>query len=264
MGIVSSGKDHSPKEKPSFALHHIDVNFLVFFCIFRRKRYSPNMRTIRDVLSSVIHSTPFLESALADGILNLTALARRIRPEIEASMLRPVSIGSLVMALKRMIPELESTSSSPIVPWAISDLTVRSHLSELTLQWSDTVLAKQQELLEAIRDCAQRFVVFAQGVREVTVIMDSEIEHLAREIFTGERCLSSVSNLAAITLSHGPDLAASSAVYYETLKRLALKAINVVEVISTPTEFTVVVHHSDVDYAFTVLRGGIADRPCPV
>lgn len=221
------------------------------------------MRTIRDVLSNVIASTPFLESALADGILNLTAFARSIRPEVEADLLRPVSVGSLVMALKRMMPKLESTSSSPAVPWSVGDLTVRSHLSELTLQWSDTVLAKQQQFLEAMREGAQRFVAFAHGVREVTVIMDSDIEHLAREIFSSERCLSRMSDLAAITLSHCPDSASTPGVYYETLKCLAMKAINVVEVISTPTEFTVVVHHSDVDYAFTVLRGGIADRRCP-
>jgi len=222
------------------------------------------MRTIREVLSTVVESTPFLESALADGILNLTAFARSIRPEVEASLLRPVSIGSLVMALKRMMPKLESTSSTPTVPWSIGDLTVRSHLSELTMQWSDTVLGKQQRLLEAIREGAQRFVAFAHGVREVTVIMDSEIEHLAREIFSGERCLSRLSDLAAITLSHSPGSASTPGVYYDTLKRLSMKAINVVEVISTPTEFTVILHHSDVDYAFTVLRGGIADRRCLV
>ncbi len=221
------------------------------------------MRTIRDVLSDVIDSTPFLESALADGIVNLTAFARSIRPEVEASMLREVSIGSLVMALKRLTPNLESTMSSLSEPWTTGDLTVRSHLSELTLQWSDTLLAKQQELLEAMREGAQRFVAFAHGVREVTVIMDSEIEHLAREIFSDERCLSRLSDLASITLSFCPDSASSPGVYYETLKRLAMKAINVVEVISTPTELTVVVHHTDVDYAFTVLRGGIAERRCP-
>lgn len=219
------------------------------------------MRTIRDVLSSVIDSTPFLESALADGIVNLTAFARRIRPEVEAKLLREVSIGSLVMALKRMAPNLESTAPTS---WSIGDLTVRSHLSELTLQWSDTVLTAQQQLLEAMREGAQRFVAFAHGVREVTVIMDSEIEHLAHEVFSSERCLSRLSDLAAITLSYDQDSAKNPGVYYETLKCLAMKAINVVEVISTPSELTVVVHHSDVDYAFTVLRGGIADRRCPV
>lgn len=241
------------------------VNFLGSFYKILGKRYSSNiMRTIRDVVSSLIDSTPFLESALADGIVNLTAYARRIRPEVEARLLREVSIGSLVMALKRMTPDLESSVSSGVSSWNLGDLTVRSHLSELTLQWSDTVLEKQQRLLEAVRDGAQRFVAFAHGVREVTVIMDSEIEHIAHEVFSGERCLSKISNLAAITLSYNKDSATTPGVYYETLKRLAMRAINVVEVISTPTELTVVVHHKDVDYAFKVLRGGFADRKCPV
>ncbi len=221
------------------------------------------MRTIRDALSDVIDSTPFLESALADGIVNLTAFARKVRPVVEADLMRPVSIGSLVMALKRMRPRLEDAASSTTVGWNIGDLTIRPHLSELTLQWSNTVVARQQQLLEAIREGAQRFVAFAQGVREVTVIMDSELEQLAEEIFRGERCLSRISDLAAITLSHCPDSISCPGVHYDTLKRLAMKAINVVEVISTPTEFTVVLHHSDVDYAFSVLRGGMADRRCP-
>lgn len=220
------------------------------------------MKTIREVLSGVIESTPFLESALADGIVNLTALARRVRPEVEATLLRPVSIGSLVMALKRLLPQLEGARTAASDACEIAQLTVRSHLSALTLQWSDTVLAAQQRLLEAAREGAHRFVAYAHGAREVAVIVDSEIEHLAHHIFSGERCLSRLSNLAAITLSYGPASAATPGVYYQTLKRLAMKAINVVEVVSTPTELTVVLHHDDIDSAFTLLRGSLAARPC--
>ncbi len=232
------------------------VNFLESFYIYREKRYIPNMRTIREVLARVIDSTPFLEGALADGIVNLTALARKIRPEVEADLLRPVSIGSLVMALKRLIPSIEDVASSTAFQWNVADLTIRPHLSELTLQWSDTILARQQQLLEAVREGAERFVSFIHGVREVTVIMDADLEHLAHEIFNGERCLSRLSDLAAITLRHCSQSVSSTRVHYDTLKRLAMKTIDVVEVISTPTELTVVLDRSEVDRAFSILRTG--------
>ena len=42
------------------------------------------MKTISSVVESVIHRKPFLQSALAEGIINLTSLSRQIRPEIES------------------------------------------------------------------------------------------------------------------------------------------------------------------------------------
>jgi hypothetical protein len=55
-----------------------------------------------------------------------------------------------------------------------------------------------------------------------------------------------------------PSTVRSPGVYYSILKQLAWRAINVVDVVSTYTEFTIVVEHADVDRAFAALRETVA------
>jgi hypothetical protein len=68
-----------------------------------------------------------------------------------------------------------------------------------------------------------------------------------------ERLVTRLDDLAALTVRLSPDTVQTPVVYYLLLKQLALNAFNVVEVVSTSTELTVVVEQQHVDRAFSVL-----------
>ena len=59
--------------------------------------------------------SPFLISALSQGIINLTSLSRIIKSEIEISLKKQVKYGAIVMALKRLSSELEFRTTHKIV-----------------------------------------------------------------------------------------------------------------------------------------------------
>jgi hypothetical protein len=61
------------------------------------------MLTINELLEQIILRTPFLEEGLSQGIINLSALSRKIRPQIEKQILKPVSASAILMALKRLL-----------------------------------------------------------------------------------------------------------------------------------------------------------------
>ena len=52
------------------------------------------MKTISSVVESYIRRKPFLQTALSEGIINLTSLSRYIKPEVE-EVLRKVRDGQL-------------------------------------------------------------------------------------------------------------------------------------------------------------------------
>ena len=65
------------------------------------------MRTISAVVENYIKKKPFLQSALAQGIINLTSLSRLVKPEVEEELGKEVRNGAIVMALKRLSDDLE-------------------------------------------------------------------------------------------------------------------------------------------------------------
>ena len=69
------------------------------------------MVTIPSAVEKVIKKKPFLESALIEGIVNLSALSRKIKPEIEKELGKEVNDGAVIMALNRLVPRLELISS---------------------------------------------------------------------------------------------------------------------------------------------------------
>jgi hypothetical protein len=217
------------------------------------------MISVADVLESIVLEEPFLEQGLADGIVNLSALARRLRPRVEAELMKEVSDGALVMALKRMSPSLERRAGPPGgLASYLRDLTVRSNLCELTLLKSDTLLERQQQLLASLGGRADRFITFTQGVFEVTAIFDAGLLEIADRIFENETVLARLEDLAGITIRLAPETVDTPGVHYSVLKQLAMRAINMVEVVSTYTELTLILERDQVDRAFSALLGSVS------
>ena len=69
------------------------------------------MLTIPNAVEEVIKKKPFLEGALVEGLVNLSALARQLKPDIEKKVGRPVNDSAVIMALNRLVPRLELMSA---------------------------------------------------------------------------------------------------------------------------------------------------------
>ena len=222
---------------------------------FRVFCYSARMVSISDALGRIIAQTPFLEEGLAAGIINLSALARMLRPRIEAELVKDASDAALVMALKRLSDKLEKKRPRPgETARYVKDITVRSHLSEFTFQNSQTMLPRQIKLLQEIRGRHDRFITFSSGADEVTAVISSDLASAMQRIFAGERLLSRYDGLSAIILRLSPQTVSAPGIYYLVLKLLAWDNINVTEVVSTYTEFVILLDDANIDRAFSSLR----------
>jgi len=212
------------------------------------------MITVAEIIEIIIRETPFLEEGIAEGIINLSALARKIKPQVESKLMKPVSESALIMALKRMAPKIEQkvlAGKRSVIK--MGDITVRSDLSEFTFSKSDTLLSKEKMLLDELHGSANPFITFTQGVFENTVIVNSNLEESVERIFKGERLVSRLRDLAAVTIRLTPETVHTPGVHYSILKQLAWHNINVVEVVSTYTEFTIIIQNEQVDTSFSIL-----------
>ncbi len=56
------------------------------------------MKTVSSIVENYIKTKPFLLSALSQGIINLTSLARNIMLELEGDLGKDIKQGAVVMA----------------------------------------------------------------------------------------------------------------------------------------------------------------------
>ena len=213
------------------------------------------MLTIPNAVEEVIKKKPFLESALVEGLINLSALARKLKPEIEKKVGKEVNDSAVIMALNRLVPRLELMSAMKFkkVVENIGDIIVRSNLADIAFANSHTLFEKQAILLDRVRSMKDVFCTFSQGIYETTLVVSSSIAALVEEIFADETLIARSGDLSSITVKLPTENSVCPGVYYYIFKELAWDNINITEVISTTNEFTVVISDADIHRAFTIL-----------
>ncbi|MDB4293267.1 aspartate kinase [Maribacter sp.] len=214
------------------------------------------MKTISSVVEGYIKKKPFLQSALAQGIINLTSLSRIVKPEIQDELGKEVRNGAIVMALKRLSDDLEFRATHKIIKVLknIGEITVRSSLTDFTFLVSDTILSQQAKLLEEVNTNQDVFYTSSRGVNEINIVLSNSMDVVVEKLFRAERCTQKAENLSSITVKLPAENVSVPGIYYFIFQRLAWEGIVLYEVISTTNEFTILVNDDQVDVAFKTIK----------
>ncbi len=213
------------------------------------------MRTIAEALSGIIRRSPYLEEALGLGLLNHSALARYLKPDVEREVMKKVKDGALIVALNRLAHSLKVREGRPRGLFRKApDLIVRLNLFEVTTANSDSLAQKQRKLLESLNPRTPFFVTFTRGINETTTIASRELRDRVLAAYKGETIVSQIGGLASVTVMLPKGTALIPGVYSYILKALAWEGLNVVEVVSTLNEFTVILEDKKIEAAFAVIK----------
>lgn len=214
------------------------------------------MITIQEAVSRILRSKPYLEEALHDGIINLTSLARQIQPEVEARTFKATKTGAIVMAVRRhhpgTLPRIMKNVENILEN--LSNIIVRSNVSVHTFENSSTLARNLAELSIRLSKMKGLFYTFSQGVFETTVIINRNAEAALLENLKQERSLAESHDLSCITLYLPDENTEIAGYYYYILKKIAWEGINIVEILSTTNEFSIILNEKDVDRAFSILK----------
>ena len=213
------------------------------------------MKTIQEAVTTIINQTPFIEEALYDKLINVSSLARIIKPEVEKMLKKDIKDGAIMMAINRMSPSSVLKIRKNIRKIALSsgDFITRSDLSDYTFKNSPTLIHKITQLLNDIGNDSDHFYTISQGVFETSIVVSTKLKDKIELLFKDEVMIWSMINLASITIKLPKSNIEQSGIYYFILKQLAWADIPVQEVISTTHEITIVVKEADIKQAFSIL-----------
>jgi len=213
------------------------------------------MRTIPEIIAGIIRRSPYLEEALAAGIINHSALARLIKAEVEGEAMKRIQPGAAIVGINRLARTLRGRAKrSRSVFRRAPDLIVRLNLFEVTYENSRTFILKQKKLFESASHRPQYFLTVTRGINETTIIASREIRNHVLSACRGEKLVSEIGKLASVTVMLPPGTALIPGVYSYILKALAWEGLNVIEVVSTLNEFSVILEDKVIDAAFSIIK----------
>lgn len=213
------------------------------------------MKKISDIVEEGIRKMPFVEEAMTAGLINYSSLARMLKPFVSKELMKEATEASILMALKRR--STLGNNSLNLNPknfrQHIGDIFVRSGLCTYTYANSTTLTENQTRLLHEIQSLPDTYCSFTQGMYERTLICSENISDRVERIFKSEQILNSSEQLSSATVKLRASNVRAYGLYYYIFKMIAWYGINIVEVISTSNEFSVVVSQEDINDAFSVL-----------
>lgn len=211
------------------------------------------MITIAQAVEQAIAGSPLYGEAILSGIVNFSAIARKIQPTIEAKLFEPVTEGAITIALKRYAAHLKKDHTNVADSYAIRTISMRSDLTVLIYQNSPSLQHIHQKILQMnIHDDA--FIHFAQGSRESSfVVSDKPVADL-KKLTEKETLIEEHHALTAISVRMPPEVMHIAGVFAPFVQVLGWQKISVYQIVSHFTEITFLVSNQDADRAFTLIK----------
>tara|TARA_B110000238_G_C16132937_1_gene442303 strand:+ start:1554 stop:2204 length:651 start_codon:yes stop_codon:yes gene_type:complete len=211
------------------------------------------MSNISKIIEKEISSSPFLEESIAEDLINISSLARMLKPKVEAELGKEVKTGALVMAINRMQFEKFHEINGKIEEFmnSLGDIIIQVTPDNYAFKNSPTLAQAQMKLIEASSDLIDGFCTVSQGVYESNIVVIKSLSDKVDELFADEIQLFKMEDLSSVTLRL-PEFNVPGA-YYFLLKKIAWENINIFEIISTTNEITLVVKNQDIDRVFSLL-----------
>ncbi len=213
------------------------------------------MKTIQETVETIINRTPFIEEAMQDKLINVSSLARAIKPEVEQTLGKKVKSGAIMMSINRISPIniLRIRKNIKSFSLKLGDFIVRSDLLDYTFKNTGSLHKQISVLFSKTGNNRESFFTVSQGIFETNIVVSKNLKPEIDILFSKEKIVSSIEKLASITIKLPKINVEQSGIYYFILKQLAWANIPLQEIISTTNEITLVVKEEDINKTFSIL-----------
>ncbi len=215
------------------------------------------MITVSQKVEELVNRSPYLREAMSSRLINLSELARQLKPQLESSLVKDVSDGAIFMALQRYASSLKPYYSTNPGEF-LTNLGLRSELFELTVRNSPDLLQKLSRLGTSLQDQRAALFVFTQSLHETTIIASTSLREALHQALKAETVIGTIPNLTGITLQRSPGQIERTGVLQFPLRILAWEGISVIEIITTSNEMMLIVRDFEVDRAVASIRQALA------
>jgi hypothetical protein len=194
---------------------------------------------VRDIVMGEIEAL----FALTNGYMNMSSYAHRIKPKVEALTKKQVTITSLVVSLSRLRKEFKK--EHPLVREVpITNITTKLPLSEIVYENSNKIIEELESLNKKLSMSQEDFFTIAIGTTEIDIIFSANLENKILKHFKIKPKYIN-HGFAAIGISYGPEVFGMPNIFFSLLSVTARARKNIEELVSTPTEFIIIVAEKD-------------------
>lgn len=214
------------------------------------------MKSIARIVEEQIEGMPVLEDYLARGLINQSALARELTQRIEKELGEKPKPQAVVMAIKRYAKKAEESATSKQISDVLAQSTVnlKSGIADVAIEKPANVFQILNELSKKVNTRKGEILSVVQGVSETAIIVDEKyVDELLKKL-EKKSVLKVERDVVELHILAPPAFWDVPGIIYQITKRIAMHGINIIDIVTTLTELSVLVKKEDAGKAFEVLN----------
>ncbi len=212
------------------------------------------MRTVTESVQLILAQSPFLAEALSEGIVNYSAVARKLKPDLESMHARSFTEGAIIMALKKLEKGSTSGRSKLHASSVVRGITVHSNLVQHAFKNSAELHRIQGKLLQLAGGDDDTIVSMARGTVDTGIIVSESLEERLKQLTAGEKLIKRFDGLASLSIRFHHSIVDQPGIYYPFFQTLAWKGIGFTQLVTGFAELTFLCPEKDIDRAFSAVK----------
>ena len=209
------------------------------------------MTLIAPIVENIIRRRPILYEAIARGVINYSALAALLLPEVEKTAGNKVKHATVMMALRRLREKRGRIIMKDIPLNTTSSIIIQEDLVEITVEKNRATMGVAKSLFEkAGRD----FLTVTQGVYEVMYIIKQHHKKEFINLFKKEDIIMVIDHLSSVTITLPLEMLNTPGFFSFITQEMTWENINIIEVVSTLKELTFIVRSDDASRVFATIK----------
>lgn len=210
---------------------------------------------ISTIVQDIMENDDLVKSLASKGLLNYMAYARSIQKDVEEKAFKDIQLGSITAAVTRYVNELKPIDLPSEKD--IQQISLQTNLEGVTYERSEEVSKKIQSIYNEIKVDNKTYITITQGINEITIIAESSVIDIFRQKLKNYSTIYDISEIVGITVKFGLKYMSIPNLFYLLIRKLALRNINIVEIVSTATELTFIINKPNLQIALDQLHKGL-------
>lgn len=217
------------------------------------------MIRISDIISKVISQNALLSFGIAHRLLNLSQVAKFIKPMIEAHTQKEIRDSAILMNLSRYQRHVGKWMQPKEKDFVIENITVQSDLCTMTFFKTKEIHTNINAVYNEIQK-RKGFCTITEGVGEITIIFDNCFSELITKKIK-EEPRHKYTKATSVGVKFSEKYLETPGLLYVILQQIVLQNINIIELSSTATEFMIYIDQKDTRIAFDTLYNRFSKKP---
>lgn len=211
--------------------------------------------SLSDAVRQEINNIPHIKTALSDGIVNYSALARKIAPILKEKLQKSLNEESIIVAIKRYAEDMEihGKGQSYTKIFAGCEITLQDNMNYVHFRKNPHVFAKIEKLFDEQNWKFGEMRALIQETDQIMVMMkEDRLEEVIEEL--SEEILFIVKNGSMLTLRVPSETVSTYGVLAEITTQVAKRGINIAGLLCTLPDIHILVDENEAERAYSTLK----------